>query len=57
MSSGFEFGINGSVLSCPFSHTCNLPKSQSICGFPEYKICPDFEKKMLNFKSSLKIIH
>ncbi|MFW9951080.1 MAG: hypothetical protein ACFFKA_13260 [Candidatus Thorarchaeota archaeon] len=56
MSSEFKFGINNHIISCPFSHVCNLPKSQNVCGFPEYKICPDFKTKMLHIKGSLKIL-
>ena len=57
MSSEFEFDLNGPILSCPFSHSCNLPKSQSICGFPEYKLCPDFELKLVQYKNKIRILH
>ncbi len=57
MSSEFKFSINGAVLSCPFSHACNLPQSQNICGFPEYKICPDFETKILHLRSKSRNLH
>jgi hypothetical protein len=57
MSSEFKFGINGNILSCPFSHICNLPKSQTVCGYPEYKICSDFETKMLHLKSTSRVLH
>ena len=46
MSSRFESIIDNLVLTCPFWHMCNLPKSVPICGFPEYKVCPDFKNKI-----------
>ncbi|MFX0032983.1 MAG: hypothetical protein ACFE8E_14550 [Candidatus Hodarchaeota archaeon] len=45
------------ILSCPFLNSCNLPKSQNLCNFPEYKICPDYQSKLNNLKQSSKVLH
>jgi len=45
------------LLACPFSHACNLPKNHNTCGFPEYKMCPEHDQKLLKLKASVKILH
>ena len=32
-------------IDCPFSNSCILPKRESICKDPEYKVCPEYEIK------------
>jgi len=50
-----EHKIN--ILACPFTESCNLPKIQSLCNFPDYKQCRDYEIKLQKLKTSLKILH
>lgn len=57
MISNIDFNPENKVLSCPFSHTCNLPKAQNLCNFPDYKVCPDYHTKLQKLKSSVKILH
>jgi hypothetical protein len=45
------------ILSCPFTESCNLPKVQSLCNFPDYKQCRDYEIKLQKLKNSIKILH
>ncbi|MFW9771082.1 MAG: hypothetical protein ACFFFB_08485 [Candidatus Heimdallarchaeota archaeon] len=45
------------ILSCPFLNSCSLPKSQNVCNFPEYKICPDYQSKLNNLKHASKVLH
>ena len=50
-----ELKIN--ILACPFTESCNLPKVQSLCHFPDYKLCRDYEIKLQKLKTSMKILH
>jgi hypothetical protein len=52
-----NYNLEMNILSCPFSHKCNLPKIENLCNFPEFKICPDYQQKLHKLKSSLKILH
>ncbi len=45
------------ILSCPFSHACSLPKVESLCNFPDYKLCHDYDSKLKRLKASTKILH
>lgn len=45
------------ILSCPFLNSCNLPKSQELCSFPEYKVCPDYQSKLNTLKQESKVLH
>lgn len=57
MSSESNFDPENHILTCPFDKSCNLPKMQSLCHFPEYKVCPDYEVKLQKLKSSIKSLH
>ncbi len=57
MSSESNFDPENHILTCPFDKSCNLPKMQSLCHFPEYKVCPDYEVKLQKLKSSVKSLH
>ncbi len=57
MISELNIDLERAILSCPFLHTCNLPKIESLCNFPECKICPDYDSKLKDFKSSIRILH
>ncbi len=50
-----NFSPKSSILSCPFSHSCRLPKVESLCNFPDYKLCPDYDSKLKRLKFSTKI--
>lgn len=45
------------ILACPFKESCKLPKVQSLCNFPDYKRCRDYEIKLQKLKTSMKILH
>ena len=57
MISESNFNLERSFLTCPFSHKCILPKIQTLCIFPEYKICPDYDSKLKKLKTSIKVLH
>jgi len=57
MISELNFDLESAILSCPFLHTCNLPKIENLCNFPEYKICPDYDSKLKRLKASTKVLH
>jgi len=44
------------ILTCPFFESCNLPKVQSLCNFPDYKECRDYAIKLQKLKLSMKIL-
>jgi len=46
-----------SLLSCPFTLSCHLPKAKEVCGFPNYKMCPEYQSGLNKLKSSSKILH
>ena len=50
-----EYKIN--ILACPFTESCKLPKIQSLCNFPDYKLCRDYQNKLQKLKTSTKILH
>jgi hypothetical protein len=54
MSSELNFDLDNLLLACPFQKSCNLPKMQSLCNFPEYKLCPDYQVKLKKVKSISK---
>ena len=49
--------LEKNILSCPFTYKCILPKLDSLCSFPEYKICPDYDSNLKRLKNSIKILH
>ena len=57
MSSDSDFNLERSILSCPFSHKCTLPKIENLCSFPHYKICPEYNFNLKRIKSSTKIMY
>jgi hypothetical protein len=57
MSSDMNFNLESILLSCPFSESCMLPKNQSLCRFPEYKLCPDYDSKLQKLKANSKILY
>ena len=46
-----------SLLSCPFTLSCNLPQGKEVCDFPSYKICPEYQSGLNKLKSSSKILY
>ncbi|MHA1242754.1 MAG: hypothetical protein ACTSQU_18510 [Promethearchaeota archaeon] len=46
-----------SLLSCPFTRSCHLPKGHEVCDFPSYKLCPDYQTGLNKLKSTSKILH
>ncbi|MFX0075158.1 MAG: hypothetical protein ACFE96_06935 [Candidatus Hermodarchaeota archaeon] len=46
-----------SLLPCPFTRSCNLPKAKEVCDFPNYKMCPDYQAGLNKLKSTSKILH
>ncbi len=38
------------IFFCPFSRKCVLPKKESICNFPNNKLCPEYQLKEKNLK-------
>jgi hypothetical protein len=52
-----NFTLERNFLTCPFSHKCNLPKIETLCIFPEYKICPDYNSNLKSMRTSIKILH
>ena len=57
MISESERELDNVFLACPFTHSCNLPKVKSLCNFPDYKQCRDYEIKLQKLKASMKILH
>lgn len=57
MHSELNFNQDSHILSCPFSDKCNLPKSQSLCNFPDYKVCPEYQTKLNTLRTATKILH
>ena len=57
MTSELKFKLENMLLFCPFSQSCNLPKMESLCHFPDYKLCPDYQNKLRKLKSSSKVLH
>lgn len=57
MISELNFDLERNILSCPFSHKCTLPMIESLCNFPKYKICPDYDSNLKRMKSSIKVLH
>jgi hypothetical protein len=45
------------ILTCPFIESCNLPKLQWLCNFPDYKLCRDYNLKLQKLKTSTKTLH
>lgn len=45
------------ILFCPFDLSCNLPQTQSICKFPNYKVCPEFQEKEIKLKHKCRYLH
>ena len=46
-----------SLLSCPFTRSCHLPKAKEVCGFPNYKMCPEYQSGLNKLKSVSKVLH
>ncbi len=40
------------ILFCPFSRRCILPQRKSICNFPNYKICSEYQLRKKELKLS-----
>ncbi|MHA1240537.1 MAG: hypothetical protein ACTSQU_07055 [Promethearchaeota archaeon] len=56
MISESNFNLDITILSCPFTRTCNLPKIEHLCNFSNYKICPDYDSKLKKLKASPKVL-
>ncbi|MBY9005822.1 MAG: hypothetical protein KGD63_03605 [Candidatus Lokiarchaeota archaeon] len=48
-----NFNPETHLLPCPFSISCILPKSGSICKFPSYKECSEYHFKTKKIKTHL----
>ena len=46
-----------SLLSCPFTRSCHLPKDKEVCGFPNYKLCPEYQLDLNKLKTASKVLH
>jgi len=46
-----------SLLSCPFTRSCLLPKDKEVCGFPNYKLCPEYQLGLNKLKTASKVLH
>ena len=46
-----------SLLSCPFTLSCHLPKAKEVCDFPNYKMCPEYQSGLNKLKSASKVLH
>ena len=46
-----------SLLSCPFTRSCHLPKAKEVCDFPNYKICSEYQLGLNKLKSVSKVLH
>ncbi len=57
MISESNYNLDITILSCPFTRTCNLPKIEHLCNFSDYKICPDYDSKLKRLKASIKVLH
>jgi len=55
MEKKLDIPQNLQILSCPFLKSCNLPKSR--CGFPEYKVCTDYQSKLNALRQESKVLH
>ena len=52
MCSESNLNSENHILTCPFDKSCHLPKMRSLCHFPDYKLCPDYEVKLHKLKST-----
>ncbi|MFX1337278.1 MAG: hypothetical protein ACFFDK_01570 [Promethearchaeota archaeon] len=57
MSSELNFSPENTLLFCPFSQSCILPKMECLCHFPSYKLCPDYQDKLKKLKSTSKNLY
>lgn len=57
MSSDLNSNLDNLLLACPFLNSCNLPKNQNLCNFPEYKLCPDYQVKLQKVKLTSKELY
>ena len=46
-----------SLISCPFTRLCHLPKDKEVCDFPNYKMCPEYQSGLNKLKSASKVLH
>jgi hypothetical protein len=46
-----------SLLSCPFTRSCHLPKAKEVCDFPTYKMCSEYQLGLNKLKSTSKVLH
>ena len=46
-----------SLLSCPFTRSCHLPKAKEVCDFPNYKMCSEYQSGLNKLKSTSKVLH
>ncbi|MBY9009333.1 MAG: hypothetical protein KGD74_05650 [Candidatus Lokiarchaeota archaeon] len=46
-----------SLLPCPFTLSCHLPKANEVCDFPNYKMCSEYQSALNKLKITSKILH
>ena len=46
-----------SLLSCPFTRSCHLPKANEVCDFPNYKMCSEYQSGLNKLKAASKVLH
>jgi len=56
MNKELEFNEE-SLLSCPFTRSCHLPKSHEVCDFSNYKMCSEYQFGLNKLKSTSKVLH
>jgi len=56
MNKEFEL-MEESLLSCPFTRSCHLPKAKEVCDFPNYKMCSEYQLGLNKLKSTSKVLH
>ncbi len=49
--------MEDSLLPCPFTRSCHLPKGKEVCDFPNYKMCPEYQSGLNKLKSASKVLH
>jgi len=50
-----DFNPEDHILPCPFYINCILPKNDTLCNFPEYKFCSDYQKMFTELKTTKPI--
>lgn len=49
MISEADFGLKNILSSCPFFHSCPLPKIRFLCKIPDCRNCTDYISNLEKF--------